>query len=256
MSSRTFDEAAHLYDEVRPGYPEQLYEDILSFSTGPKAEILEIGCGTGQATLPLARRGYRILCLDPGENLVSIAMKRCQSFPDVRFQTTTFEDWQPQNQSFDLIVSATAFHWVDPEIGYKKAAEVLRPQGYVALFWNLHPEPYTGFFSCVQEVYHRVVPQWGVTDQRPSTKERLEAIKTQIRRSGYFQEPILKQYTWSTRFTTEQYIRLLNTYSDHRSLEESIRKELLRQIAELIEREYSGYVSRPYLTALFLAKKK
>ena len=90
----TFDEVAYLYDEVRPGYPEHLFDDLASLSgTGPGAKVLEIGCGTGQATLPLAPRGYRVLCVELGANLAAIAQAKLADHPDSRVLTSSFEEW-------------------------------------------------------------------------------------------------------------------------------------------------------------------
>ncbi|MBI2952658.1 methyltransferase domain-containing protein, partial [bacterium] len=79
-----FDQAALDYDAVRPGYPEELIEDVVAISLIPKGgRILEVGCGTGQATLPFARRGYSMLCLDIGKNLAAIAAQKCCQYPQV-----------------------------------------------------------------------------------------------------------------------------------------------------------------------------
>src|SRR5215203_6505224 len=88
-----FDEAALLYDEVRPGYPEVLFDDVVSLSGIPSGgRILEIGCGTGQATLPFARRGYRILCIELGENMAAVARRNLASYPRAEVVTADFED--------------------------------------------------------------------------------------------------------------------------------------------------------------------
>src|ERR671917_2255842 len=90
----TFDEAASLYDEVRPGYPGELFDDVVSLSGIPAGgRILEIGCGTGQATVPFARRGYRILCVELGENLAAVARKNLAGFPLVEERTGDFESY-------------------------------------------------------------------------------------------------------------------------------------------------------------------
>jgi SAM-dependent methyltransferase len=104
---------ASLYDEVRPGYPERLFDDLASLSgTEPGARALEIGCGTGQATLPLARRGYRILCVELGANLAAVARTKLADYPNARVLACSFEEWPLKEGTFDLVVSATAFHWL------------------------------------------------------------------------------------------------------------------------------------------------
>ena len=125
-----FDRASSLYDEVRPGYPDELFEDVVSLSgVPPGARILEVGCGTGQATLPLARRGYGLLCVELGENLAASARHNLAAYPRVEVRTGEFEETPLPEGSFDLLVSATAFHWLDPAAAYPKAARSLRPGG-------------------------------------------------------------------------------------------------------------------------------
>src|SRR5215211_318935 len=101
----TFDEAAMLYDEVRPGYPEDLFEDVVSLSgIQPGGRIVEIGCGTGQATVPFARRGYRILCVELGENLAAVAHRNLERYPEVAVRTGAFENVPLQEVDFDLAI--------------------------------------------------------------------------------------------------------------------------------------------------------
>ena len=248
-----FDEAAHDYDEVRPGYPEALTEDILRISALPKdGKILEIGCGTGQATLPFAKRGYAMTCLDVGEAMAAMAREKLEPYPPVRVERTSFEDWQPEGK-FDLVMSATAFHWVPPAVGYPKVASVLEPGGHFARFSNLHPKPYTGFHKTVQPIYDAVFgPK---ADKGPSTKESIEATASSIDGTGLFGPVEVKTYAWEGRYTTAQYLKLLNTYSDHRALEPKKREKLFEKVAKHIEEAYGGVITRPYLSVLFIAKR-
>ena len=81
---KIFDEAAPLYDEARPGYPDELFDDVVSLSGIPfEGRILEIGCGTGQATVPFARRGYHVLCIELGENMAALARRNLRMYPQV-----------------------------------------------------------------------------------------------------------------------------------------------------------------------------
>ncbi len=252
-----FDGVAHDYDEVRPGYPEELIEDIISISDIPQGgRILEIGCGTGQATIPFAKRGYSMLCLDIGKELVAIACENCRQYPNVQIRNTSFEGWESEINSFDLVMSATAFHWIPPEIGYPKVAQVLKKSGYMAIFRHHHPTPYTGFFQAVQKVYQSVVPEWKDPSDGPSTEEEIRTTEDYINRIGLFEKVLVKQYPWSKTFDKVQYLKLLNTFSDHRNLEESRRLELFTGIGTLIEKEFGGTITRPYLSVLYLAKKK
>lgn len=254
---KIFDGVAREYDEVRPGYPEELIEDVVRISGVPaEGRILEVGCGTGQATIPFAKRGYEMLCLDIGKELVVIARRNCAPYPKVEIRNVSFEEWTPEEGFFYLLISATAFHWIPAEIGYLKAAQALKDTGSIALFWNMHPTPYTGFFSDVQRVYRSVVPEWGDISDIPTTEEKIREREAVIDGSGLFGKVEVRRYPWSRVFTKEQYIKLLDTYSDHRSLEPPRRRELYDGIGELIEEEYGGAVTRPYLSVLYVAEKR
>jgi len=132
----TFDDVADLYDVARPSYPPELVEAVRSAFQGTQSRTLEIGCGTGQATLPFARQGCRITALEPGQRLAKLAAKNLAAFPLVDIQATSFEDWSVAEGQFDLVMSATAFHWVSPEVRYAKSAQALTEDGWLALFWN------------------------------------------------------------------------------------------------------------------------
>ena len=140
----TFEEVADLYEALRSDYPEELVEDILDWS-GITAEgrILEIGCGSGNATVSFARRGYSILGIELGERLAALAARNCPPYPGVEILNSAFEDWALAENAFDLALAADSFHWIPPEIGYPKLARALKASGSAAFFWNAPADPET-----------------------------------------------------------------------------------------------------------------
>src|SRR5687768_7131490 len=105
-----FDEDAERYDRARPGYPAAVFEDLMRLArVGPGSRVLEIGCGTGQATVPLAERGCRIVAVELGAQLAAVARRKLARFPAVDVITAAFEEWPLPPEPFDLVVSATAF---------------------------------------------------------------------------------------------------------------------------------------------------
>src|SRR5215471_12761869 len=103
----TFDEVPELYDRNRPSYPDALFDDLVSLSgILPEGRILEIGCGTGQATIPLAQRGFSVICLEPGPSMARLAKAKLARFPRVQVLRATFEDWPVERGAFGLVVSA------------------------------------------------------------------------------------------------------------------------------------------------------
>jgi SAM-dependent methyltransferase len=251
-----FNDVARLYDEARPGYPEQLIKDVLALSEIPNnGRILEIGCGPGKATLPFAQRGYAMLCLELGADLAELARQNCRSYPQVDIQTTAFEDWEVQAEAFDLVISAQAFHWIAPEIGYPKVAQALKPSGSVALFWNQYPYPDTEFYQALEEVYQAKAPQLAQSAREFSWEETMARREVEMNESGFFERAVVKRYPWLATYDTDQYLKLLNTHSNHRNLDEDTRQALFAAIRELIE-QFGGTVDKPYVAVLYMARKK
>ncbi len=129
---QTFDRAAELYDRVRPDYPEALFDDLIALAgLTPPDRLLEVGCATGKATRPLARRGFRITCVELGAELAAAARRNLAGF-GVEVVRGQFEEWRP-SESFGLVYAATAWHWIDPGVRYRRAWQALRPGGHLAI---------------------------------------------------------------------------------------------------------------------------
>jgi SAM-dependent methyltransferase len=256
----TFDEEAILYDEVRPGYPEELFDDIVSLSgIPPHGSILEIGSGTGQATVPLARRGYRILCVEIGPHLAAVARQKLAIYPEVKIHTGAFEEWPIEEHAFDLAISATAFHWISPTISYKKVAQALKPAGAIALFWHVHVQSQTsqGFFGVVQGIYQRDTPQLAKNFRPlPQPNEVGEPVTAEIEQTGLFDKVTTRRYCWDVTYDAVNYIRLLNTYSNHRALAPDVRDCLFHDIIQLIDTQFYGHITKGYMAILYVAHRK
>lgn len=253
--SQSFDRVAELYDAYRPGYPTELIESIIALTgIGADAKILEIGSGTGKATEPFAKRGFSILCLEPGKNLAAVAAEKFRQFPQVKFEHARFEEWEEHPEEFDLVMSAQAFHWVPKEIRYAKAARTLKVNGHLALFWNRYPNPQGTIFDELEHVYRERAPEL-VSEEPWSLEKQIDSTQAEIAASGCFEEPKLVTFSWSKRYYSQQYLGLLNTYSDHLQLNEATRENLFASIGELID-QHGGHIEIPYLTALHVAEKK
>ena len=243
----TFNTAATLYEEVRPGYPEELIQDVVDLSgLNDRSRILEVGCGTGKATRSFAERRYELVCLDIGADLIAVARERLKEFPNVSFMREAFETWKPKG-GFDLIISATAFHWVDPKIRYLKASKVLKSDGFLAVFSNQHIRKEEGFFADVQSLYDQYYLP--LTTNRPTHTTNFPGVES-------FHSPIRRLYPWTRTYSSEQYIKLLSTYSDHIALPEENKRHLFEGITNLIKTKYSGQVTKHYEAVLDLRKTK
>jgi len=133
----SFGKISDLYDKVRPDYPRELINKVITISKiKPKSQILEIGTGSGIGTLPFAKKGFKIIGCDISSELISIAKLKLRHFPNVTFEVSSFEKMRLTNESFDLIFSAQAFHWIDPKVGYSKIHRLLSEKGHIALLSN------------------------------------------------------------------------------------------------------------------------
>jgi 2-polyprenyl-3-methyl-5-hydroxy-6-metoxy-1,4-benzoquinol methylase len=131
-----FDGVAELYEAARPGYPGYVVEFVVTTAAlHAGGNVLEVGCGTGQLTERLARSGFSLTAIDPGQSMIAAARRRLED-PAVSFQVVSFEDFAAAEGCFDLIISGCAFHWIDPEVKFSKvcsasaAGRLARPAGY------------------------------------------------------------------------------------------------------------------------------
>jgi len=237
------------------------FDDVVSLSGVPSGgRILEVGCGTGQATLPLARRGYGILCVELGENLAAVARRNLAAYPRVEILTADFEDATLPERAFDLLVSATAFHWLDPAVACPKAARSLKSGGATALFWNEHAATDAdGGFLCRSAEGLRAR---GAGDLRrgehggPPRPEELPDRTGEIEGSGLFEPVVRRTYLWEQAYDVEGYLRVLDTYSGHIAFGEEGKARLYGGISQLIRDRYGGRIVKGYATSPYVARKR
>ena len=231
----TFDSAADLYDEARPSYPEELFDDLVALGElEPDDRLLEIGCATGKATRPLLERGFSVVCVELGAQLAERARRNLTGLP-VEIRVAPFEQWEDEAGAFDLVYAATAWHWLDPAIRYLKAHRLLRAGGHLAFWSALHafPPGFDPFFTEIQEAYD------GIGKHRqgewpPPRPEDIPDDAAEIEASGLFEDVRVRRYGWERLYTADEYIALLSTFSDHIALESKMREQLFREIRRRI----------------------
>jgi SAM-dependent methyltransferase len=156
---RTFDEVADQYERFRPGYPEALVDDVAWLADLPAGgRILEIGSGTGKATVAFAARGYRMTCIELGPHLAAIARRKLLPYPQVEVEVTAFEDWPAPAAAFDLVMAAQCFHFLDAGPALHAIAATLRPGGALAIFGNSERRCDPQIDRAVNEAYRRFGP--------------------------------------------------------------------------------------------------
>lgn len=252
----TFDEVAELYDRVRPDYPAELF-DRLAEAAGlrPGSRVLEIGCGTGQATVPLAERGYEIVAVELGPSMATVARRNLARFDTVEVVTADFETWPVPAEPFDVVFCATAFHWIDPAVRVLKSARALRPGGVLAVVMTEHVAGGTlRFFADAQRCYECFDPATppGLVLEPSSTIPRDDR---ELRESGLFGPASFDRWERDLTYSTAGYLDVLMTYSGHRALPEPARAGLLDCIAKLIATNHGGQITKRYLTELRMAAR-
>lgn len=254
--TRVFNEVAELYDTYRPGYPDALIEDTIALSHLPAGgRILEIGCGPGKATLPFAERGYAMLCLDPGPELIARAQEKVRAYPQVQFLVTRFEDWPLERAAFNLVIAASAFHWVDPAVGFPKIVAALEDTGAFATFRNARILDDSTLSQEIQQAYADHAPEHpGPQVSRTPPDPRDDPNRQELELTGLFREVTSRFYPWRRDLTTEAYLHLLDTYSGHRLLPEAQRAALYVAIRQVIN-QHGGAVTVQYVSTLYLARK-
>jgi SAM-dependent methyltransferase len=254
---RTFDGAADLYQRGRPDYPEELLDDLVAVTgVAPGSRLLEVGCATGKATLPLARRGLRITCVEPGARLAAAARRNCAGL-DVEVVEARFEDWRPRaGERFDLVFAATAWRWIDPAVRYVRAGQALRRGGHLALWDAAHVFPDGGdpFFGELQEVYDEIGEGLPPGSVRPRPGE-LEERRVEIEASGPFEVVHVRHFDWERVYDAGAYVELLDTFSGHIAMEPWQRERLYGEIRRRLGRRPGGTVRRHWGAVLKVARR-
>ncbi|HEX5404367.1 MAG TPA: methyltransferase domain-containing protein [Pseudonocardiaceae bacterium] len=242
---RVFNEVPELYDRVRPGYPDELFADLVGV-IGPSASVLEVGCGTGQATRSLAAHGCSVTAVEPGVDMAALARQR---LPSVPIETSTFEDWDDRARRFDALVAASSWHWVDPSIGWRRAHDVLRPGGRLALLSNVvvrqpgEPEVYAETAD-LHERFAPSNPGWGHPPLADDARVGDEGW------DDLFGSPTVRWYPTVQWFDGTGFADLLRSTSLYRALDPDVREPLLDAIAERIRTHMGDRAPRHYLSVL------
>lgn len=254
--AETFDEVPEQYDRARPHYPEALFDDLAAdVDLGPGSRVLEIGPGTGQATAPIVARGATVVAVERGPGLAAFLRRKFATNPSVSVETARFEEWPLPADPFDLVISATAFHWIDPGVRVPRAALALRRGGHLATIASEHVAGGdAAFFEEAQTCYMR----WDPSTQPDIHLEEAADVRSRnadIEESESFDEVRFRRYEVEIAYSTAAYLDLLMTYSGHRALLEEAQTGLLACIAKLMDRGYGGQIRKRYLFELRTARR-
>jgi SAM-dependent methyltransferase len=252
---QTFGMVADQYDRARPTYPAAVYDDLAALGDiPPGGRILEIGPGTGKATIELARRGYEIVAVELSPDLAAIARRNLEAYPQAEIVTADFEAWEDEPASFDAVVAFTAFHWIDPEVRLARVARLLRERSALGVVQTNHVLPEDGdpFWGEIQDVYREVVPS---SDNSPAPPpEEIRGPAAEVDASPLFDDLVERRYLWTQTYGAE-YVEVLGTYSSNIALPAAQREELFRRIAERIDQQPGGRVTKHYLATLVVGRR-
>jgi SAM-dependent methyltransferase len=249
-----FDEDAELYDRARPPYPEPLFDELARLARlRPGARALEIGSGTGKATVPLARRGLLLTGVEPGENMARVARRNLAEFATVSVEVGAFESWPLPAEPFEVVVAATCWHWLDPDVRFARAFDALRPGGALAIIDTVHVSDERGdeVFAEIQRHYESCDPTAVAPWEMPHVSS-LEPPQVDL---DLFREPAFRAFPWVGTFTAREYLDLLSSFSGHRAMAPEDRACLYDGIAGVIA-DHGGRIQKHHAFTLTVAMRR
>ncbi|MBQ8821867.1 MAG: methyltransferase domain-containing protein [Lachnospiraceae bacterium] len=252
----TFAGVVQDYEYSRPGYPLKLKRDICSFANLEEdARLLEVGAGTGQATNLFLDVAAKLDLIEVSDEQVDFLKRKYESHPQVEVHKAYFEEFALK-EKYDLIYSATAFHWIESDVGYPKAYEMLKEGGTLAVFWHMSSVTCYegGVFEGLNEIKKKYFHEEALGYDEGGIHQVVTKRVTQIQTGGYFGEPKIREYWWVDTYDAERYTALVNTYSSTQSLPKKVRRQYLQEIEDHIK-ENGGKVELPQLVILYLVRK-
>ncbi|MGW7541274.1 class I SAM-dependent methyltransferase [Streptomyces sp. NPDC054770] len=232
------------YDRARPGYPDTLVRRILAGSPG--SDVLDVGCGTGIAARQFQAVGCTVLGIEPDARMADYARAR-----GLQVEVATFEAWRPVGRTFDAVIAAQSWHWVDPVAGAMKAAHVLRPEGRLAIFGHVY-EPPTEVAEAFAAAFRRAAPDSpfnGQPARRPLDLYQAAYAKfaDKIRETARFKDPEQWRFDWELSYTRDQWLDLLPTTGALTQLRPDQLAEVLDAVGSAID-SLGGRFTMSYTT--------
>lgn len=247
----SFNEAAEVYDEVRPSYPARLFDDLFNLLPA-RPQIVEVGPGTGQATKDLLARGASVHAIEIGPAMAGTLRSNLPS-GRLRISVGDFETADIESGA-DAIFSATAYHWVSPASQTDRPAAILRLGGVLAIvdLIQVDSPDDQGFFASAQRIYERFGQEH--TGPPAPTRDAVDPpIRAGLQADGRFGPAVVYRYDWNQTYSASDYRKLMLSYSGTQMMAESDRVGLLDNLESFIQTEFSGYVTRPLVVTLTAA---
>jgi len=250
---KAYDEAAKIYDESRPSYPDPVIDWVIEKTRVEKKDLLlEIGAGTGQATLKFAQRGFRVHCIEVGKSMAEILRRKARGF-DISVEVNSFEEWiPPQGFKTPFIFSATAFHWLDQNLKYNKCYELLEDKGHLVLLWNDSPDIGIREVKEAYDLLWEFYPGKKKVEKLPSETDGKR--KMEIEKSGFFQLVNSFHYRWKQKISREEFLKGFFSQSSYLALEESKKAKITKPIMDLFS-QLDEVIETDWDTNAYIAEK-
>jgi SAM-dependent methyltransferase len=252
---RSFDRIVELYARARPPAPAEVFDALAAYVPSP-ADALEIGCGPGNASLPLLERGFRIHAVELGDNLAAFARERLAAFP-FTVEVGKLEDASLQPASADLVVCSSAFHWLDRERALCQVVKVLKPGGALALIWGSarRTAEDNRVDDAIQAAYRAHAPE--ISRENVDRMDgKVDEIGKAVRDTPELRDYEERLFPQVHFFDRQRYVDTLATFSDHATLPVERRARLFEAIGEIIDRQFGGRVERHSMARLQLARRR
>ncbi len=257
----SFGAAAEIYDQARPAYPAGLFAHIAGQLPGPR--VLEVGAGTGKATSGLTALGLEVTCIEPDAAMAAVLARRTATDPQVRIEVQTFESCTAE-RTYDGLVSAQAWHWTDPETRMDRAAALLRPGGFLGLFWSGGVFRQQEAFAAIEAIYD----DFGLYGRdRPlepmETADKLAVIQDpstwpgdEIAAHPGFEYLGAALFPWAQDYTAAELGAFLSSTSWYRVLGPEVRDRLLTAITGTLRDRFDDLVAIDWSTQCYSALRR
>jgi SAM-dependent methyltransferase len=254
-----FGSVAELYDRARPSYPAAAIDEVVTRAgLRPGDTVLEVGAGTGKATVLLAARGLNVVALEPSAAMAAVARAKCRGLDGVRVVESELERWAP-TERFPALVSVQAWHWVAPEVRDERANAALVADGTLAAVWTFPDWAACDLRETLCDAYRLTTPQLAPDfPMHPASQPTRLAgdWPAEIDASMRFGDPRVTTHPWSQPYTSTEYVELLQTHQDHILLEAEDRRALLAAVAAAIEGAGGGTLTMPFVTRVCVATRR
>jgi SAM-dependent methyltransferase len=252
--ARLFDREAQRYDRARPGYPDEVIDEVL----GPSPDglsVLDVACGTGIVSRAMAQRGADVHGVELNPAMAAIAQRH-----GIPTHVAPFETWDAAGRTFDRVTCAQAWHWLDPDVSTRKIASLLRPGGRVCLFWNVgrHPDELA---AALRDAYERALPAGAgltvgyATNGRKDLTLDFDAITSVLAACDELDQATTRSFPWTRTYSREQWLDELLSHSDHTALAPDVRQPLFDAIGATIDR-FGGTFEMSYVAVLISASRR